>query len=135
MWLFLRYNITVVRFIMKKEIKCYRCGNAIEINPKNLSQQVTCHHCQGKMDLDKKTKREFTIIRYIFIILMSLLLVTLIFLVTRSTVMIVALTILLAFGLSSLSDTVALWLTYMLFGLSYEHIEVDKKQKKNNKKK
>ena len=41
---------------MKKEIKCYRCGNIIEINPKKLSQQITCHHCQGKMDLDKKTR-------------------------------------------------------------------------------
>lgn len=120
---------------MKKEIKCYRCGNIIEINPKKLSQQITCHHCQGKMDLDKKSKRRFNIMRYTFIILMSLVLVTLIFMVTRSTVMIVCMTILLAFGLSSLADIVALWLTYIFFGLSYEHIEIDKKQNKNKNKK
>ena len=33
--------------------------------------QVTCPHCQGKMDLDKKTKTKYTVLRYIFIVLVS----------------------------------------------------------------
>ena len=37
---------------MKNEVKCYRCGHKIDVNSKNLSEQVNCPHCQGKMDLD-----------------------------------------------------------------------------------
>ena len=82
------------------------------------------------MDLDKKTKTKYTVLRYIFIVLVSFVFVTMIFAVTKSTAMIVALTILLAFGLSTVSEKVGLWLTYKLFGLNYEHVEVDKKNKK-----
>lgn len=115
---------------MKNEVKCYRCGHKIDVNSKNLSEQVTCPHCQGKMDLNKKTKTKYTVLRYIFIVLVSFVFVTMIFAVTKSTAMIVALTILLAFGLSTVSEKVGLWLTYKLFGLNYEHVEVDKKNKK-----
>ena len=82
------------------------------------------------MDLNKKTKTKYTVLRYIFIVLVSFVVVTMIFAVTKSTAMIVALTILLAFGLSTVSEKVGLWLTYKLFGLSYEHVEADKKNKK-----
>lgn len=115
---------------MKNDVKCYRCGHIIDVNSKKLSEQVTCPHCQGKMDLDKKTRIKYTVLRYIFIVIISFAFVTLIFLVTKSTAMIVALTILLAFGLSTISSNVGLWLTYKLFGLKYEHKEVDKKSKK-----
>ena len=65
---------------MKNEVKCYRCGHKIDVNSKNLSEQVTCPHCQGKMDLDKKTKTKYTVLRYIFIVLVSFVFVTMIFL-------------------------------------------------------
>lgn len=119
---------------MKNEVKCYRCGHVILLEAKKLSEEVTCPHCQGKMELDKKTMTKYKILRYAFIVIISFVFVTLIFLLTNSTSLIVALTILLAFVLASISEKVGLWLTYKLFGLKYEHKDVPKKDKnKKNK--
>ena len=119
---------------MKNDVKCYRCGTPIVLNNKTIGEVVTCPHCQGKMSLDKKTNRWYKVYRYVFILLVSLLLIFGLFQVTTNFIILILACILISFFISSVADGVALWLTYKTVGLSYAHVETEKELKKHSKK-
>lgn len=128
---------------MKNEVKCYRCGTSYKLAFKTVDQEVKCPHCQGIMTLDKKSKTWFNVYKYLFILLVSLVLVTVVNLFTSSMIILLLTAFLIAFLVVMAADKVGLWMLYLTVGASYMHIETDKEKrnrekeekKENNKKK
>ncbi len=55
---------------MNKTIRCYRCGTEFAI-PKKDNEVLHCPHCQGKMQLSRKTKTRKNIALYSIYFLVS----------------------------------------------------------------
>ena len=123
---------------MKNTIKCYRCGTEYPAPDKEY-QEVRCPHCQGKMQLDKKTKRLITVIRIAFYVIVCLLVIALQFLIPYDLVASNRIVFMLAaciafFCAFYFSEGIAAKIVASTSGLHYIH-EYDKSDEKKEKKK
>lgn len=127
---------------MKNTVKCYRCGTENKLTLKTVAEEVKCPHCQGTMSLDKSSKFWFNFFKYFFILLVSLVLVTIINIFTTNILILLLTAFLIAFIVVAAADKVGIWMLYLTKGATYIHIETEKEkrnrekeEKKENKKK
>lgn len=118
---------------MKNVVKCYRCGTKNKLTLKTVAQEVNCSHCQGIMSLDKKSKFWFNVYKYLFVLLVSFILVIAVNLITSSLIILLCAALLIAVLVVTAADKVGLWCLYLTFGATYIHVETEKEIKKREK--
>lgn len=118
---------------MKNTVKCYRCGTENKLTLKTVNEEVNCPHCQGIMTLDKKSKTWFNIYKYLFILIVSLVLVTVVNLFTTNILVLLLTAFLIAFLVVAAADKVGLWMLYLTVGANYTHIETEKEKRNREK--
>ena len=114
---------------MTKIIKCSRCGNDIKIE--KTKQIVSCGHCNLKMKIDLKSQKRFKLVRYLFMLIICILIALGMNLVSKNNYVILLFTLMAALLLANYADRLCLILTDVIFGLTYEkYIEEDRKKGK-----
>lgn len=118
-----------------KEVRCYRCGNVVKIDKKNVGEFISCGHCHAQMKIDKKSKFRFYATQFgciaIFVFGLAFLetiafgknqnFMLTIIIVMAGTIMMVAM------------EKQFYWLAHRMFGLNYEEYHekpVERKKKK-----
>lgn len=119
---------------MKNIAKCPRCGKEEKVTFKTVRQEVECSHCHKKMTIAKKNVIELTVFKYLFVLLIALLLVTILQIMKVQSIITYLLCVLvLSFLLASISDKVCLKIVYLLFGVEYIEKKEEKHERKNRK--
>ena len=125
---------------MKKNIvTCPRCGTQYELTIDKVFKGVTCPHCNKKMMMDNKTKKRLKLIRYVFVLVICLI----VMLPTKSVleksealgILVVVGLLALMYTLSQFADRICGRILFHTFGFNYvEHVDIPVQEKKKEKK-
>ena len=119
---------------MKNTVKCYRCGKEYDLNPRKVKEVISYSHCHQQMKFTKKTATRFQIVRYLFVLVICIIIAFGINLVSNDNYLVLLATLAVAMGVSLYADQLCLNLTGMIFGLEYEEYHEEKKTKKEIRK-
>lgn len=119
---------------MKNTVKCYRCGKEYDQAYKKVREVISCSHCHQQMKFTKKTQTHFQIVRYLFVLVICIIIAFVISLVSNDNYLVLLATLAVAMGVSLYADQFCLNLTGAIFGLEYEEYHEEKKTKKEIRK-
>lgn len=119
---------------MKKPVKCYQCGKQYELKASEAKEIISCSHCHKQMHIDEASKKKFRLVRYLFVLVICLLIALGMNMVTNNNYTILLVTLMIAMIFANYSDKWCLILTDMIFGLSYEEYVPVKYSKKEIRK-
>ncbi len=122
---------------MKNRVKCYHCGKERELGYKDIREVLSCDHCHQKMRIDTKTQKHFRIMRYLFVLLICIVIAFCMTKASANNYLILLVVMTVALIISLYSDRLCLALTAMTFGVSYEEyhpvIKTNKELRKEKK--
>ena len=122
---------------MKNHIKCYHCGKERELGYKEIREVLSCDHCHQKMRIDQKTQKHFRIMRYLFVLVICLVIAFCMSRASASSYLVLLAVMSAALILSLYSDRLCLILTAMTFGVHYEEyhpaVKTNKELRKERK--
>lgn len=121
---------------MTRSVKCYRCGQPIELNYKNIRQTISCSHCHAKMTYDLRSIRKLKMVRYLFVLAVAAFLVAGFMQVQNmNSYTLLIVTCMCAIVISLWADKLCLYISYYLLKGEYVEYHPDDKRKMPVKKK
>ena len=123
----------------RQELRCSRCGNVIKTDSK-AKEVVSCGHCNLKMKIDDNSQKKYRLIRYLFMLMVCIILAFGMGMVAKSNYLVLIVTMSFALLFANYADKLCLNLTDKIFGLTYseyfpEKIKKEEKERRKEKQK
>lgn len=105
---------------MEKILKCARCGKELDKKKIGIKEIISCDHCHLQMKISEASQKKFRIVRYMFVLLVCLVISLGMSFMTTNTLLILLVIMSVAMIIANYSDRWCLMLTDKIFGLEYE---------------